>query len=207
MSGLEVSLLGRFYATLDGRPLDNFRTSKVQALLIYLLLHALEHADQGVGREHAMTLLWPEMPRKSAQVNLRQTLYHLRQAIPDVDDNNGEPVPFILSDRQTVRVNPAARYELDAASFVSLVKEGDRERLAAAVELYRGDFLADFYLEDSSEFETWAAGWRGRLRRQALETLDQLMDGELARRQLREAAAYARRRWLSTNCAKAPTGG
>ncbi|MFN2135882.1 MAG: ATP-binding protein, partial [Candidatus Promineifilaceae bacterium] len=193
MSRLTVSLLGPFQAALDGRPLDNFRTSKVQALLIYLLLHALEHADQGVGREHAMTLLWPEMPRKSAQVNLRQTLYYLRQAIPDVDDKHGEPVPFILSDRQTVRVNPAARYELDAASFVSLVKEGDRERLAAAVELYRGDFLADFYLEDSSEFETWAAGWRGRLRRQALETLDQLMDGELARRQLREAAAYARR--------------
>jgi DNA-binding SARP family transcriptional activator/predicted ATPase len=193
MSRLTVSLLGPFQATLDGRPLDNFRTSKVQALLIYLLLHALEHADQGVGREGAMTLLWPEMPRKSAQVNMRQTLYHLRQAIPDVDDKNGEPVPFILSNRQTVQVNPAARYELDVASFLSLVNEGDREQLAAAVELYRGDFLADFYLEDSSEFETWAARWRSRLRRQALETLDQLMDGELARRQLREAAAYARR--------------
>ena len=193
MSRLTVSLLGPFQATLDGRPLDNFRTSKVQALLIYLLLHALEHADQGVGREHAMTLLWPEMPRKSAQVNLRQTLYHLRQAIPDVDDNNGEPVPFILSDRQTLRINPAARYELDVAAFVSLVNEGDREQLAAAVDLYRGDFLADFYLEDSSEFETWAARWRSRLQRQMLEALDQLMAGELARRQPREAAVYARR--------------
>ena len=110
-----------------------------------------------------MTLLWPEMPRKSAQDNLRQTLYHLRRAIPDVDNKNGEPVPFILSDRQTVQVNDAARYDLDVASFLSRVNQGGYEHLAAAVDLYRGDFLADFYLEDSNEFEAWAARWRGRL--------------------------------------------
>ena len=77
MSILSVSLLGPFEASLDDRPLHKFRTSKVQALLIYLATEAsVVHR-----RDALMALLWPGLPQKSAQVNLRQTLYRLRQAI------------------------------------------------------------------------------------------------------------------------------
>ena len=80
MSTLFLSFLGPFEAKVGDQELDRFRTSKVQALLIYLAVEA-----DGVHRREAlMELLWPGLPLKSAQVNLRQMLYQLRRAIPEV---------------------------------------------------------------------------------------------------------------------------
>jgi len=92
---ISASLLGPFEASLDDRPLHKFRTNKVQALLIYLATEA-----SVVHRRDALTaLLWPGLPQKSAQVNLRQTLYRLRRAIPEVMARDGEgTVPFLLVD-------------------------------------------------------------------------------------------------------------
>jgi hypothetical protein len=102
MAMLTLSLLGPFIAALDDQPLDNFQTSKVQALLIYL---AVERQAPH-RREHLMELLWPGMPLESAQVNLRQTLYRLRKTIPEVQDKQGAPlVSLLLTDRQTVWLN------------------------------------------------------------------------------------------------------
>lgn len=193
MSGLRVLLLGPFQASIDSQALNSFRTSKVQALLVYLLVHAMEQPALLPRREEVMALLWPDLPRKSAQDNLRQTLYQLRRAIPEVAGPDGDAVPFILSDRQLLQVNPEARYDLDVASFTSLVRGGGREQLTAAVDLYRGDFLADFYLEDSSEFEAWAARWRGRLQRQMLEALDRLAAHHLECGEAGDAERVARR--------------
>lgn len=123
-----------------------------------------------------MELLWPGLLQPSAQVNLRQTLYRLSQAIPEVAARTGgEPVPFLLADRQTVQINPDSAYELDVATFTELLRGEPRlEELTQAVALYRGDFLADFYLPDSNVFEEWAAAWRANLRRQVLEALSTL---------------------------------
>jgi predicted ATPase len=98
-----------------------------------------------------------------------------------------------LSDRQYIQVNSDACYELDVSTFISLIVEGEPERLATAVDLYRGDFLADFYLEDSNKFEEWAARWRSRLRRQALEAFNRLVAHHLECSEAEEAVSYARR--------------
>ena len=70
MSGLELSLLGPFSATLEGQTLKGFRTRLAQALLVYLVCQPERHL-----REHLMALLWPSLPQASAQQNLRQSLY------------------------------------------------------------------------------------------------------------------------------------
>lgn len=193
MSALSISLIGPFQASLNGRPVDGFRTSKVQALLIYLLVSAVGEQAQRVAREQVMTMLWPEMPQKSARTNLRQTLYQLRKLIPEAHSATGEPVPFIHSDRQHIWVSSHAYYQLDIVTFAELLNEGRPEQLAQAVDLYRGDFLADFYLEDSNEFESWAAGWRSRLHRQVLDALERLVEVHLESGDPDQAATYARR--------------
>jgi DNA-binding SARP family transcriptional activator len=164
MAVLSLSLLGSFAASLDGRSLTKFRTNKVQALLIYL---AVENR-QTHRRDFLMELLWPGLPQPSAQVNLRQTIHRLNQAIPALaakepgDGIHGaKTVPLLLSDRQSVQINPDSAYDLDVTAFTGLLKgEPTLEELTPAVALYRGDFLADFYLSDSSVFEEWAAAWR-----------------------------------------------
>ncbi len=151
MADLSLALLGRFSAVYNAQPLTQFRTKAVQALLIYLVCQPEAHV-----RESLMALLWPEMLPKSAQGNLRHALYHLRQMIPTVAGENGD-VPFVLANRQTIQVNPNGRFQLDIAQFELLARSQEVEDWETAVSLYRGDFLSDFYLPDSPEFESWAA--------------------------------------------------
>ena len=97
------------------------------------------------------------MPLVSAEANMRQTLYRLRRRIPEVNDKDGEVlVPFLITNRQTIQINPDAAYFADVQEFDALVDSDP----AQAVTIYGTDFLADFYLPDSDTFETWASARR-----------------------------------------------
>ena len=140
VAALSLHLLGPFEAEIEGIPLTRFRTKSVQALLIYLACQP----DQAHRREGLIALLWPGLPQKSAQANLRQNLYLLRKAIPNVAAaDGGDDVPYLVADRQTIQVNPEAAFEVDVLTFNQLLKEGI-DRYTEAVALFRGDFLCDF---------------------------------------------------------------
>ena len=174
MSNLSISLLGSFQATLNEESITQFRTKSVQALLAYLVCVAKRpfpsNSAQASSREQLMDLLWPGMPLKSAQANLRQTVYRLRQLIPEVQGQNGEPVPFLITNRQTIQINPEVACLADVHEFTVLI-ETEPEK---AIALYRGDFLADFYLPDSETFEEWANNQRELYRRQVLAAMEQV---------------------------------
>ena len=188
MVTLSLSFLGPFLATLNNQPLTRFRSKTAQALLIYLACQP-EHVHR---REHLMALLWPDLPQKSAQANLRQNLYRLRQAIPDLPAKDGrDAVVSLLADQQTVQINPAGCYELDLLTFGQLLKKG-RKHWPEAVTLYRGDFLSDFFLPDSAEFEAWVLAWRANLRRQVLEVLDALTTLAIEQGDYQSGELYAR---------------
>ncbi len=126
--------------------------------------------------------------------------------IPDLSTVDGNrKAPFLLSDRLSIRVNPDVALEVDAGRFDNLIGQNRRhdhlnlmscpecqERLRQAANLYRGSFLADFYLTDSNDFEDWAAAKREAYRRGALDALDTLTASELQRGAFVEAQAYAR---------------
>jgi predicted ATPase/DNA-binding SARP family transcriptional activator len=183
MADLSLSLLGTFAATLNQCPITQFRTKSVQALLIYLACEAKRPHP----REALMELLWPRMPQASAQANLRQTLYRLRKLIPEVKGQDGHTsVPFLLADRHAIQINPQADYFLDVSVFAS------SER-SQAIALYRGDFLADFYLPDSETFEEWVSGRRADYRRRVLEMMEGETAFHLQRAHYEEAIQLARR--------------
>jgi DNA-binding SARP family transcriptional activator/energy-coupling factor transporter ATP-binding protein EcfA2 len=205
MSAFTLTLFGRFQALLKGEPLAGFRTAKVQALLVYLATEPTKPQR----RETLMTLLWPRMPERSARQNLRQIIYNLRRAIPDLPqkseggENSGEAtVPLLVANRQIIQLNPLADVSSDVYRFESLIENTQthdhldillchecRRNLETAVDLYTGDFLADFYLDDSNEFEEWAEIQRQRYRRQALDALETLTT--IATREASYAAAHA----------------
>ena len=194
MKGLSLLLLGPFSASLDGKVLGSFRTRLAQALLIYLACEPVRHQ-----REHLMTLIWPDSSSASGQQNLRQNLYLLRQLIPDVAGTNGQSsVPLILADRETVQLNPAAAVDVDAHRFNALLDKMPVEprQLEEAAQLYRGDFLVDFYMPDSNSFEEWAAARREIFRRDALESLRQLTNYYLAGAVYDKAENFARRQLI-----------
>ena len=195
MPGLALDLLGPIAFTVDDQPFPGFHIRPVVALGVYLVCRPERHR-----REHLMALLWPDWPAAAAHKNLRQNAYTLRQALPTVASRDGRgPVPLVLADRETLQLNPEAAVDLDVDRFAALLRQNTVEATAAAVALYRGDFLADFYLPDSAPFEEWAAARRADLRQQMLEALDRLAAHALAQNAGDEAAAYARRQLALDN--------
>ena len=206
MTQLSLSLLGAFQASLNDETVTGFRTNKVQALLVYL---AVEPEPQR--RESLMTLLWPGMPERSARHNLRQILYHLRQAIPELSskdsgDDGHTAVSLLQANRQTIQLNPLAAVTSDAGRFEELLQRVQahshvdlltcfscRQTLEQAAELYKGDFLSDFYLDDSNEFEEWAEIKRQRYRRQVLDALETLTTIHTRQAAYPEAQRFAQR--------------
>lgn len=208
MAKLSVALLGAYQATLDNQPLTKFRTNKAKALLIYLLVEEALCVGHVIHQRDALlALLWPHLSTTSAQANLRQALYHLSHLIPPLttlDSLNCQPL--LLSERQTVEVNPYTIYQLDVIDFWQrdhLYRKHNhanafscadcQEWLTTAVSLYRGDFLADFTLPNCNPFEEWALMRREQLRRRALTALKMLTDIYLHRRAFAQARTMARK--------------
>jgi predicted ATPase/DNA-binding SARP family transcriptional activator len=198
MTALSLSFLGSVQATLNGDVLAGFRYDKVQALLAFLAVEA----ERPHRRESLVGLLWPDLPDEAARANLRQALATLRSVI---GDRSAEP-PFLLISREGVQWNRAANAWVDVTAFTHLMQASSRhdhrhpghcrtcaQRYTQAAELYRGGFLAHFFLPDSAPFEEWAAVKREVLQRQALEALSYLSAYYERRGEYAVAEAYVRR--------------
>src|SRR6266853_2191496 len=78
---LHIHLLGDFLLVSGETPVTTVTVPRVQSLLAYLVLHRSAPQD----RSHLAFLLWPDSEEAQAHTNLRQLLYHLRQALPHAD--------------------------------------------------------------------------------------------------------------------------
>jgi predicted ATPase/DNA-binding SARP family transcriptional activator len=177
MSRFELALFGPVEVTLNGKPCTDSLWAKTLALLVYLAVES----DRPHRREVLAGLLWPEQPDKAARSNLRQALHQLRKALGQ--DN---PSPLLITP-QTVQFDMTCDVTLDVAEFNRLIESTQHhhhrrpetcstciKRLERAVALYRGDFLAGFFLRDSVAFEEWVMVRRERLRQSALFALNTL---------------------------------
>jgi predicted ATPase/DNA-binding SARP family transcriptional activator len=187
---LELALLGSPHIVLDGAPVKVM--DKVLALLAYL---AVESQDAH-RRDMLVGLLWPDLSEAAARNNLRVTLHRLRQALCERPGAAG----FLQISRDTLQWCRTSDYWLDIAAVGALLQNvqppscaADAAQLAEVLRLYRGDFLKDFFLEDSVAFEEWASMLRERLRQQALKALTCLTDWYLAHGDYTAALAHARR--------------
>jgi predicted ATPase/DNA-binding SARP family transcriptional activator len=197
MARLSIQLLGPFQVTLDGEPITGFHAETAQALLAYLAMHA------GIPcrRTSLAGLLWSDYDQSSALTNLRQALRRLRTAIGDRDASP----PFLQATRATIALNSESDYWLDVDAFTAALDAvrshtqrsvetcvACEERLAEAVELYRGEFITGFSL-DSALFEEWMVVQRERLHGLALDALGHLAAYHAAQEAYEQAARYARR--------------
>ena len=181
MSNLSLSFFGVAQAMLDGKTISNFRSAKVQGLLVYLSLLA----QQAHARDALAALFWPDEAENVAMKNLRQSLYRLRGLLGDEDSQQD---PYLLVTRSTVQFNPASSFTLDVTSFLSHL---EKEQLASAVALYQGELLSGFSC-DSLPFEEWLQTEREKLQRLALHALFELTSRSLARAEYQAAQTLAR---------------
>jgi DNA-binding SARP family transcriptional activator len=167
---LRLTLLGEPRVAHGGARVDGFAYQKSLALLVYLALDGRPHT-----RAELSGLLWSEATESNARAGLRKVLADLRQ----------RAIPHLIITRSEARFDREWPYWLDVEAFECQIREalmancpcpaGRTVRgLAAAVELYRGDFLQGFHVHRALAFEEWVLVQRERLRLYVLRALHAL---------------------------------
>lgn len=165
-----LQLLGTPTLTRSGRVVT-LKRRQARALLFFVGAH-----DGPVARDVLLGLIWPDKERAVAQQNLRTLLHGLRRELG----------PHLVDEANGLRL--AADVVVDVRSFEAGLA-GGADELAAALRLYRGDFLEGFALTGAPDFDSWALIERERLRRLAVRGFTQLSARHAVAEQFAEALA------------------
>ncbi len=179
MSRLTVSLFGHIRINIDAHPVD-LKARKALALLAWLVVNPRPHE-----RERLAAMLWPEVNATRARANLRRVLWLMNQSmVGHWVDATPETVTFVRDEA-----------EIDVVSFDAITGKMNPKlgQLAAAVELYTGDFLDNLVLYDCEEWSAWARDRREDYRRLALAALRRLTQAYLDQGDAAAAERHARR--------------
>lgn len=191
-----LRLLGNIQVEKEGIPIRDFESRKSLALLGYLARH-----NEPVARSHLAGLFWGDKEEQRGRRNLSRELSQLSARLPGC----------FQADYYTIQFQPPPSVWVDTIAFEELLKssKGDTfsvspapllprsaAQLAEAVALYRGQFMAGYYLDDCPEFETWLLSEQEAWQRQVTQVLDKLINYHAAQQQDEPAQLYARR-WLT----------
>lgn len=188
---LRMSLLGSVVVTQAQQEVAGFRSRKALALLIYL---ACTNGSQR--REALADLLWADCSQQQALSNLRTALVHLRDRVGDC----------LHSSHGYLALNPQRLCWVDAVELQRQLDEllaqsaplsgSAAEQLEQTLQLYQGDFLAGFQIQNAPYFEEWALVEGERLRRMVIEGYQRLVACYLARGEYK-AGLRSVDRWLA----------
>ncbi|HID51486.1 MAG TPA: hypothetical protein EYP41_05555 [Anaerolineae bacterium] len=193
-SEIKISLLGPWQLHFSTRSTKKEPRRKEQGLLAYLAVES----GQAHSRDSLIGLFWPDMPMSDARNNLRVALSRLKRRLHDSN--------ILETTRHTARFIPGRQVQLDVNQFRTLIEQTEahdhptlaacrpcQDQLKQAVALYRGEFLAGFFLEGCLAFEEWMFIWRERLHVQMLKQLEHLVQTAENKHQYDEVEAHARR--------------
>src|SRR5215472_18390684 len=142
----KLRLLGPLSLAIDGRELHQL-PRKADALLALLALQP----GRPVARETVADFLWTDRGPEQARHSLRQTLLVLRRSMGD---------DLILAEGNSL-VIPPGTLSMDAIEFEAQAAATDRDVLAEAAALYRGELL-ESRGPVASRFDDWLAVERSR---------------------------------------------
>lgn len=177
MITLSLKLLGSLRVERDDEAtLPHFRSLKSMALLGYLAAES-----RPIMRNHLASLFWDNESPTGARRELRRVLYNLSTLLPGC----------FQADRRTIHFVPTPECWLDIAHFEILQRQGDPSSLRAAADLYQGELMEGFYLDDCPEFETWLLAKRERWRQKVSQVLQKLVTHYVQQNEYEESINFA----------------
>ena len=179
-ASLHLTLFGGFNLLVDGQASPSL-SKKSRALLALLAMRR----GARVTREAVGDLLWPDRGEEQVKASLSQTLYELRQALPDQD--------IIL--REDGRLDLARLVATDADVFLAKVEPGALDALQRAAGAYAGPLL-DGFPAVSRAFDDWLRETRLETQNRALDLLTRLADAWTAAGNAAAALAAAERMFV-----------
>lgn len=151
---LDIRLLGGFDVRAGGTRLQ-FPTRKTAVMFAFLSLSP----GKPLSRESLAERLWGRSAELQARNSLRQALSHLRRLL-------GPNGTILVADRNTLALNIDPD-QVDAIRFEDLATRGSPQALQDAVDIYRGDLLAGFHVDEIG-FADWLNAKRRRFHGLAL---------------------------------------
>jgi len=195
---LALTLLGETEFSLNGKPIKNLSAVKAYALLIFLIVDS-HHAHR---RDALAEMFWPNKPEGYGRNNLKQTLFILRAALGD----RQSPEPFIISSNRDLQFNTNSDFQVDLLEFEDLTRKVQKHchstentcekcvgLLDQAAAFYRDDFLVDFYLSDSPEFNEWVLTRRESSKRLMADILGRLISCYQEERDYKNGIRFAKK--------------
>jgi DNA-binding SARP family transcriptional activator len=163
----------------DGRELHSLLAQpKRIALLAYLCIaqpRGFHHRDTLLG------LFWPNADQEHARSSLRKSLHFLRRALGD---------DAILSRGDEEVAVDFERVSCDVALFEESLRAN---RIEEALEIYRGDLLTGFFIDDAPEFDQWLHSQRTGIRVKAARAAYTMSDLLEEAGNIGAAVSWARR--------------
>jgi DNA-binding SARP family transcriptional activator/Flp pilus assembly protein TadD len=173
---LSINLLGSAEVFREqGRRLapDAWTLSRALKILCFIASRQNRRAT----KDSIIEAFWPDTPPEDIDKNFWPTISHIRRAL---NSNQGVKKNFIRYRESAYYLNPEFSYRLDTEEFERLIsmararrREGDGEGFTElarrAIELYRGDFVEEFY-------DSWADEQRSYYRNIYFATLKDLAD-------------------------------
>lgn len=167
-----ITTLGQFSVCINGQPIaENIWDGNKPKLF---LKSVICHNTKEVPKEVIIDDIWPDASLKAGEKNFKVNLHRLRKALePDVNKQIG--YSYITMDTGRVSLDPAL-VTVDIDTFTALMHQGyeklSQEEMALAisfleqaVNIYRGDFLAE------EPYEAWIDLKRDALRTNYVELL------------------------------------
>ena len=163
----------------DGPELDSLLAQpKRIALLAYLCLATPRGFHR---RDTILGLFWPDSDESHARSSLRRALHVMRQTL-------GEDALHSRGDEEI-----APNFDAIWCDAVAFDERLGANKLVDALELYRGDLLPGFFLDEVPMFERWLDEERSRLRASAARAARVVAENQEAERNLTGAVRWARR--------------
>jgi WD40 repeat protein/DNA-binding SARP family transcriptional activator/energy-coupling factor transporter ATP-binding protein EcfA2 len=181
----KIHLLGPVQIEKEGQLIEQTGSRKGLAVLGYLV-----DQDRPVPRTLLAHLFWPDKAEARGRRNLSRELSQLAEYVPGC----------ITGDYHTVVFQPGDAYWLDTWAFADWVQAGLTQKMsltapdlletagvsatsgvfvpdkvAAAVALYRDDFMSGLYLSGCPDFESWLVRKQEQWRQQITTILDRLI--------------------------------
>lgn len=178
---LTVRLLGTPSFQVKNQALSHLITGRAAALLTYLIITQQPHS-----RSQLADLLWTDVSEQQAKTNLRYRLSDLRKVVGD----------YVIANNETVTFNEELPYWVDVTAFATYMRTVtvaavvtpttptvEPDLLQELINLYTGEFLSGFQLEDAPIFESWMQAQRHylhdlRVKGLQLRTQQHLMQGD-----------------------------
>lgn len=181
-----------------GEQLVTFSTRKALALLTYLAVEGGVHS-----RDKLAALFWPESDTERSRGALRTALTYLKGALRGT---TASAQAYLVIGNDTLGFNFSSDYQLDVQALQEAYNECRQPSLAPNLQVqlsqletvanvYRGDFLEGFSLNDAPDFDDWASVQREAWHRRMTAVYERLTQLQFEGGQITSAIDTAHR-WI-----------